>query len=190
VKGDTAAAPEPTEPAGTEAELLLRAASGELAAVRTLLDEAGPAVYGFIFARVGGQAAAAEDLTQETFVEAVRSAHTFRGESALRTWLCAIARRRIARYYESERRQEVVRAGLVAIGSAEDEELERRDEVIRALGHLPAIHRQVLVFKYMEQLTVDEIARELGRTPVQVQSLLQRARAGLRRQLERSDDDR
>src|SRR5436309_9298994 len=100
------------ESASAEAELLLGAAAGKPAAVRALLDGFGPAVYGFVYARVGGHAQIAEDLLQETLIEAVRSATTFRGESSLRTWLCAIARHRLGRHYESERRASVVRAGL------------------------------------------------------------------------------
>jgi RNA polymerase sigma-70 factor (ECF subfamily) len=174
--------------------LLAAAAAGEPAAVRRLLDEAGPVLYGFVFARVGGDNDAAEDITQETLLEAVRSAHTFRGQSSVSTWLCAIARRRLARHYEHERRAEVARAGLRAVhptrvedeAQADDDELERRDEVVRALGRLPAAHRQVLVLKYLDDRTVEDIAAELGRTRVQVQSLLQRARDGLRRELEAS----
>jgi RNA polymerase sigma-70 factor (ECF subfamily) len=174
-----------------DADLLRRAAAGEPEAVRALLDQTGPTVYGFVFARVGGNQAAAEDVVQDTFVEAVRSAHTFRGEAALSTWVCAIARRRLARHYEAERRQEVARHGLVAVAGTpeplvEDEPglVEERDEVARALGQLPPVHRQVLVLKYLDDRSVEEIAAELGRSRVQVQSLLQRARIGLRRTLE------
>jgi RNA polymerase sigma factor (sigma-70 family) len=104
----------------------------------------------------------------------------------LRTWLCAIAGRRIARYFEAERRDEVVRSGLSLIGAEPDASIEERDEIIRALGRLPALHRQVLVMKYLDDSTVEEIAAKLDRTRVQVQSLLQRARAGLRREIEGS----
>lgn len=167
-----------------EVDLLVAAAAGEPDAVRALLDGCGSAVYGFVYARVGGDAAVADDLVQETFIEAMRSAHTFRGEAALRTWLCTIARRRVARHWEAERKAEVARAGLTLVGSDERTDVERRDEIVRALGRLPVVHRQVLVLKYLDDLTVEQIARELGRSPVQVQSLLQRARAGLRKVLE------
>jgi RNA polymerase sigma-70 factor (ECF subfamily) len=174
-----------------EVELLLAASAGEPAAVRRLLDEVAPVVYGYLYARVGGDQAGAEDLLQETLLEAVRSASGFRGDAALSTWLCAIARRRLARYFESERRAEVSRAGLHLVAEpAVDEEMERfdrHDEVIRALGHLSPLHRQVLVLKYMDRLSVEEIASQLGRSRVQVQSLLQRARAGLRQELEEED---
>jgi RNA polymerase sigma factor (sigma-70 family) len=56
-----------------------------------------------------------------------------------------------------------------------------------ALGRLPVLHRQVLVLKYLDGRSVEEIAEELGRGRVQVQSLLQRARHGLRRQLGTQD---
>jgi len=178
-----------------EVGLLAAAAAGEPTAVRSLIDSAGPVVYGFVLARVGGHQEVAEDLVQETFLEAVRSAPSFRGEAALTTWLCAIARHRIARHYRAERRREVADSGLVALsGEAAPEPseglldtVERRDEVMAALGRLPVVHKQVLVLKYLDGMSVEEIAGELGRSRVQVQSLLQRARDGLRRHLEHGD---
>jgi RNA polymerase sigma-70 factor (ECF subfamily) len=168
-----------------DADLLRAAARGEPAAVRRLLDESGPVLYGFVFARVGGDTAAAEDIVQETLFEAVKGAAGFRGEAALSTWLCAIARRRLARYYERERRENAARAEAVSAGDLADvSDVEDRDEMVRALGRLSVVHRQVLVLKYLDDWTVGQIAREIGRTEVQVQSLLQRARDGLRRQLE------
>jgi RNA polymerase sigma-70 factor (ECF subfamily) len=170
-----------------EVALLRRAADGDAAAVRELLDVVAPVVYGFVFARVGGNLAVAEDLTQESLIEACRSAPTFRGDAALATWVCAIARRRLARYYEQERRQDLARSALepVAVDAGrEDAEIEARDEVVRALGQLPALHRQVLVLKYLDDRSVAEIATAVGKNRIQVQSLLQRARDGLRRALE------
>ena len=179
-------------PYSTESHLLDGAARGEPEAVRGFIDAVGPTVYGFVFARVGGNEAVAEDLLQETLVEALRSARTFRGDASLRTWACSIARRRLARHYEKERRAAVAESGLALLGALEDggggDELERRDEIVRAMGRLPVVHRQVLVLKYLDDLSVGEIAAELGRTPVQVQSLLQRARDGLRRQLDDGGD--
>ncbi|HET9058735.1 MAG TPA: RNA polymerase sigma factor [Acidimicrobiales bacterium] len=169
---------------------MLRAASGgEPAAVRWLLDEVAPIVYGFIYARVGG-ASGAEDLLQETLLEAVRSAHAFRGGSAASTWMCSIARRRLARYYETERRAEAARQGLHLLGTEPlhapeaSASFEAQDEVVRALGRLPATQREVLVLKYIEGLSVEEVAQRCGRSRVQVQSLLQRGRDGLRREME------
>ena len=185
----------PSAEAGSDVALLQAVAAGQPASVRRFLDEVAPVVYGFVFARVGGDEATAEDILQETIFEGVKSAAGFRGEAALSTWLCAIARRRLARFYESERRAEAARRGLRLMGAEaqvdEDvlEELDRRDEVIRALGRLSPVHRQVLVMKYLDGRAVGEIADDLGRTSVQVQSLLQRARESLRRELGETADD-
>ena len=54
---------------------------------------------------------------------------------------------------------------------------------MRALGRLPALQRQVLVLKYLEDMSVMDIAGQVNRSRVQVQSLLQRGRDGLRREL-------
>lgn len=178
-----------------EAALLQRAAGGDAASVRALLDIAGPVVYGYVLARVGGHQPTAEDIVQDTFLEAVRSAPGFRGDAAVTTWLCAIARRRLFRHYEAERKQEAARRGLEVVDGGSgasgagfspspSDEVDERDEVVRALGRLPAVHRQVLVLKYLDGRAVSEIAAELGRSRVQVQSLLQRARDNLRRELE------
>lgn len=170
-----------------DVELLRSAAAGVPAAVRRLLDEVAPVVHGFLYARVGGDQAAAEDLLQDTLLEAVRSAGSYRGEAALSTWMCTIARRRLARHYEAERRAEAARRGLRAVPDPETQPaidaLELRDEVLRALSRMSPTHRQVLVLKYLDGLPVEQIAAELGRSRVQVQSLLQRARDGLRQEL-------
>jgi RNA polymerase sigma-70 factor (ECF subfamily) len=171
--------------------MLVAAAAGEREALRWLLDEVAPIVYGFVYARVGGDDAAAEDVLQETLMEAVKGAANFRGEASASTWMCAIARRRLGRYYESERRAEVARRELRLVedaGGTDDapgaaELVERQDEVVRALGRLPALQRQVLVMKYLEDMPVQDIALQVNRSRVQVQSLLQRGRDGLRRQL-------
>ena len=169
-----------------DVEWVRAASAGDVRAVRRLLDEAGPVVYGFVFARVGGNEEAAADIVQDTFLEAMRGAHGFRGDSAVTTWLCAIASRRLARHYEAERRQEEARRGLHALPTAADEaddEIDERDRITRALGRLSGVHRQVLVMKYLDGRAVADISADLGRTRVQVQSLLQRAREQLRREL-------
>ena len=159
-----------------EVEILRAVAAGEAAATRILLDVHMPTVYGFIFGRLGGRSAASDDVIQETLMEACRSAHTFRGDASLATWLCAIARRRIARYFEAERKSEEAGRFLTAVPSDLEGDADRRDHVTRALRQLSPSHRQALVFKYLDDMTVEQIAEQMDKSRVEVQSLLQRAR--------------
>jgi len=177
-------------------DLLLRAASGDPVAARDLLDATGDIVYGFIFARVGGRVDVAQDLTQSTYLQGLRSAPSFRGESSIETWLCAIARHQVADHFDSERRRFRLERKLKLVAVPSDLEEDSTEEafadgeaMIAALGRLMPLHRHVLVLKYLDGLSVEEIASELGRSPVQIQSLLQRARAGMKRELEGASGD-
>ncbi|MCW2673338.1 MAG: polymerase subunit sigma-24 [Frankiales bacterium] len=176
--------------AGAEGELLRAAARGRPDAVRWLLDDIAPVVHGFVWARVAGDQAIAEDLVQETLLAAVSQADSFRGDAQVTTWMCGIARHLVARHWERERRADVMqsRLRLEPVPDLDQEQLLLdREEVAAALRRLPALHRQVLVLKYLDGLSVEEIAADVGRTRVQVQSLLQRARDGLRRELGERD---
>lgn len=176
----------------SDAERLRQAALGRADAVQWLLDEVAPVVHGFVWARVAGDRQVAEDLLQETILAAMRSADTFRAESSVSTWMCGIARHLVARHWETERRDDLARSRLRAVADEQDvadeiEQVAQREEVARALGRLPALQRQVLALKYLDGLSVQEIASQVGRSRVQVQSLLQRGRDGLRRELGGSD---
>ena len=159
-------------------------AEGRSDAVRELIDVHLPVVWGFVVGRVAGQPELAEDILQETLLEAVRRAPTYRGEAALATWLCAIARSKLYHHWGRERRAEAAAGGIAVLGGTTgdvEEVVARRDLVLKGLAALSAVHRQVLVMKYLDDQSVEAIAAHLGRPVVQVQSLLQRARAGFRR---------
>jgi RNA polymerase sigma-70 factor (ECF subfamily) len=178
-------APPPPAAVRDEVAILRDAVAGDAEAVRILLDVHFPTVYGFVRARLGGREHAVEDVLQETLEEAVRSAKTFRGDAALATWLCTIARRRLARFYERERKAEETGRILDVVPDHVEDALDRKDEVVRALGSLAFSQRQALVFKYLDDLSVEQVAEQMGRTPVQVQSLLQRGREALKKELDR-----
>jgi RNA polymerase sigma-70 factor (ECF subfamily) len=183
---------EAVEDEDSQRMLLVRAASGSPDAARSLLDLTAEKVYGFIFARVGGRQEVAEDLVQSTYLEGMRSAHSFRGDATLTTWLCAIARRQVARHFESERRRLRLerRLRLVAVELEKNSEpsvVAGSDAMIAALSRMMPLHRQILVLKYLDGLSVEQIAGELGRSKIQIQSLLQRARSGLKRELEKEE---
>ncbi|HEY6627626.1 MAG TPA: RNA polymerase sigma factor, partial [Acidimicrobiia bacterium] len=67
---------------------------------REFYDRALPVVYGYFFKRVGGSAVAA-DLTQETFVSAVRTLRRGANVEAPMPWVVSIARRRLVDHFRS-----------------------------------------------------------------------------------------
>jgi len=145
-----------------------------------------PSVYGYLLHRCGRNAQTAEELTQETFVEAVRSRHTFRGTDT-RPWLIGIARHRLLDHLRREGRRERTflrifareRPSVVWIGSdGQDADL------VDALMRVPAAQRAALILRYVDDLPVREIARQLRRNEGAVESLLSRGRERLRREYE------
>ena len=125
----------------------------------------------------------AEDLVQETFVQAIRSAHRFRARSTLYTWLHAILLN-LSRHYHRERRRlvydeeagerEVVESAESPIGS--DLEVSTRS-LEEALRRLSGPHREVLVLRFYEELKIGEIAARLGLSKGTVKSRLHYALA-------------
>lgn len=155
------------------------------AAFRAWYDETMPRVYAYLFSRCGRNAETAEELTQDTFVEAVRSRHYIdRGEPI--TWLIGIARHRLIDHFRRiERRQ---RGLLRLVASRPPQQIwmdggDERDRVARGLDQLPAAQRTAMVLRYMDDLPVREVCRLMGRTEGAVESLLSRGREGLRRNL-------
>jgi RNA polymerase sigma-70 factor (ECF subfamily) len=129
-------------------------------------------------------------------IHALGRLHTYRGEAALLTWLCTLCRREIGAWHEREgRMQEVsflddrpeIRAVLDALAAADADNPEaalRRREltgiVQQTLDHLPGRYGDVLEWKYIQDLSVSEIAERLGVGYKAAESLLTRARAAFR----------
>ena len=182
--------------AETDLDLVRRLTAGDESAFEEFFAWYFPRVYRFARARLAGNADAAEEIAQATLVKAVRKLHTFRGEAALLTWLCTFCRREIAASVErTGRRIELsltedraeVRTVLEALAvlSADDPERElgRRElsRLVRAtLDHLPRPYGDALEWKYIQGLTVNEVARRLDLGYKATESLLTRARQAFR----------
>ena len=146
-----------------------------------------PRVYSYLVSRCAGDIALAEELTQQTFIAAIDQRSRFDGRSDVVTWLCGIARHKLADHFRSvereERRQmrmEINRIDLPAPAGHEIE-VEDRSVIIEALRSIPATQRAVLVFVVLDDLPVAEAARLLGKTRGATESLLFRARESFRR---------
>jgi RNA polymerase sigma-70 factor (ECF subfamily) len=155
-----------------------------------LFDETLPRVFGYFRARVGGDRAVAEDLTQESYLAAARAIDEGRaavGEPV--SWLFGIARHKLIDHYRARELTENRRGDwdeAIAEIPGEIEDLERivaREELIAALATLPAGQRLALVLHYADGLSVAEVASALGRSEHAVESLLARGRRALRARL-------
>ncbi|MGQ0637492.1 MAG: sigma-70 family RNA polymerase sigma factor [Planctomycetaceae bacterium] len=147
------------------------------------------------------------DVVQETFLEAHRNFHRFRGasESEFIGWLREILGSRIAdlvrRYVGTKGRDvrrerplsvdfdqssRVLDRGMVALNSTPSQQVIRREQgllLAEALARLPDNYREVLVLRHLEELTFPQVAERMDRTLNSVKKLWVRAVALLRRSL-------
>ena len=148
-------------------------------------ETALPRVYGFLYARTGGDSVLAEDLTAAAFLEAIRARQSFHGRSDPVTWICSIARNRLIDHYRTEARQRsrhlrLVVTELVADEQARWDQVDERDAALASLAALPPIERTVLTLRYLDGFSVRETARLIGRSEPATESLLARARERVR----------
>lgn len=145
--------------------------------------EALPVVYGYFLRRTGGIPAVAEDLTQETFLAAVRQIGKGTRVDAPMPWLIGIARHRLVDHYRAtaaeERRYRPFDDAAFDLADDRDEfaAVLDRQQAIVALDALPASQRLVISLRYLDGLSVPEIAAAVSKSVHAVESLLARGRA-------------
>ncbi len=86
-----------------EAELVARLRQGDRGALEQLYLRYFDRLYSLVFHQVGRNKSVAEDIVQETFLVALKSAVKFRSHSTFYTWLCSIAYHKITDFYRQSR---------------------------------------------------------------------------------------
>jgi RNA polymerase sigma-70 factor (ECF subfamily) len=170
-------------------ELVDKLRNREPAAVVELCNAYFDRIYRLVFNQVDGDRDVAQDIAQETFLAAFKSAHRFRGQSKVYTWLYSIANRKVADFYRRRKREGKHRADPLenqvseaeTDGTVESEETSK--SIQQALSCLPLHYKQVLLLKYVEEMPVAEICQVMDRSSKSVEGLLTRARRELRSEL-------
>lgn len=184
--------------AQVEQDLVQRLRAGDKTACAECIELHAPDVYRLAL-RLTGHEADAEDVTQETFLNAFRAIDSFEWRAGLKTWLHRIAynaamqrlRRRpppsvsvdAANGEEDEAPLPRELFDWCCLPEADFESAEARAELERAVRELPENLRLVFVLRELEELSTEETAAALGLTPQNVKVRLHRARLRLRERL-------
>lgn len=174
--------------------LVQRMLAGDEQAFDQFFDMNFDRVFRFAARRLRDRSAA-EDIAQATLVQAIRKLHTWRGEAALFSWLCAICRRELLAHWQRTGTRPEIHAvdddpmtvtvlDQLAAGTDNPEQAAQRREVAAlvqlALDFLPERYGDVLEWKYLEGASVNDIAERLGLSAKAVESMLTRARDAFR----------
>jgi RNA polymerase sigma-70 factor, ECF subfamily len=168
------------------AALVARAQRGESAAFEALVRAYLRAAYSVALAVVG-RPADAEDVAQDAFLLAFERIDSCREPAHFAGWLLQIVRNRGRNWLDRRRWRDVpadphVAARPLEAPSSEDACL--HDQLLKALEHLNAVQREVVLLHDLEGWTHAEIAAALGMSEVMSRQHLFQARRQLRSQLE------
>ena len=175
------------------------------------VEEYGDVLFGFAAARVRDRATA-QDLVQETFLAALNGRESFAGRSSERSWLFGILRNKLTDYYRLKNREEAItdtepplpeeRGAFGTGGLGKDGWVmklapkawetpdgtliskEFQDVLRSCLSRLPDKVAQVFRLREIDDVSSEEICKDLGVSPNNLWVMLHRARMGLRRCLE------
>ncbi len=178
------------KPRDSDYALARAVAGGATAAVGDLYDRHSRRVYSLCL-RMTGNAADAEDLTQEIFIHLLRKIGSFRGESQFTTWLHRLAVNQVLMYFRRVKaRKEWMTEDVEAeISASQRRRHSARSQVVErialdaALAQVAPGRRLVFVLHDIEGYSHEEIASMLGLQIGTSKSQLHRARLKLRRLL-------
>ncbi len=175
---------------------------GDRSALRSLFDAHYSHVYRYCLRYVS--VPDAEEVATDSLRQAIRRLDTYRGEASLGTWIASIARSQLSMHFKKTNRQpqihsidqdEHLRRKIERMANELDtleqtQELEDRQALVhRLLDALPGDYGDILEWKYIEGLSVAEIAGRLNTTSTSIQSKLARARNAFKAQFADSGVD-
>ena len=165
-------------------------AADQGAALLAMYDRALPQVFGYLRSRAGSEAVA-EDLTAETFLAAVQAIQRDAIPNLTVAWLIGVARHKLVDHWRRQAREERSLRMLPDDDVDEDDIAERfeRTRAREVLDELGAHHRSALTLRYLDGLSVPEVAHHLDRTVHATEALLVRARNAFRVAYARGDSD-
>jgi RNA polymerase sigma factor (sigma-70 family) len=178
-------------------ELIEQLQRGDEAAFKKLVEDGQDMVYNTVVSIVQDEDAA-DDITQEVFIQVFRSISSFKGDSKISTWLYRIAVSKALDHERKKKRKKRFAFVQQLFGTAGNEELhpadfrhpgillERKETaagLFSALKKIPDNQRAAFTLHKLEGLSYQEIAAVMDTTLPAVESLMGRAKTNLRKEL-------
>lgn len=179
------------QPEQSDDQLMASVASGDRSAFRCLAERHHRMMWA-VALRFTGNSHDAADLVQGTLLALFQNAATYRPRGRLRSWLLCIL---VNRAISTRRKQRPVPVdsleGLPGdpVGETSLARAQTRARISALLAQLPDRQRMVLVLRFYEDLSYDEIAETLSISRKAVERLLHRGRRTLRGQVEAGPPD-
>jgi RNA polymerase sigma-70 factor (ECF subfamily) len=162
-----------------EQDLVARAAAGDMRAFANLVQLHQSRIRGLLRRLTRGDAATADDITQETFLEAFRKISHYRGDGSFAGWLARIAYSRFLMEARKRRLVPILEDGE-AFGADEGLGAEAKMDLERAFARLGVSERAALTLHFAMGHSHDEVAQVMNAPLGTVKSLILRGREKLK----------
>jgi RNA polymerase sigma-70 factor (ECF subfamily) len=180
----------------TDSEALQKAAVGDEEAFGILYERYVTRIYNYIYYRTGN-VYDAEDLTARVFYRAMRHIHNYNDRGLpISAWLYRIAHNLVANWHRDNSRRKEIFLEDTLLGSGlnyhPEQELlisEERQRLLLIIRTLPADRQQLLILKYIENLSNAEIGQVMNRTEGAVKSLYHRTLLSLRKEFKKIGEE-
>lgn len=166
-------------------DLTLRAKNGDTAAAGELYEQCHQDIYWYLFYRVG-DAQTAEDLTAEVFLRMLRGLPNYQPQGKpVEAWLFQIARNLAIDHYRSNHHEEPIELKENQLVEPREvhntvEKTLTEEKLRRALEHLSADQRDVIILRFVLGMPIAEAARTINRSQDAVKALQRRGLLALR----------
>lgn len=178
------------DPGGADRDLVEAVLGKNRKAAAQFVARFSDPVYRYIRSRLVPRTDLVDDLVQEVFLAAWDNLHSFRGASSLRSWMLGIARHKVEAHYRRELRRHLSfdsdddSVPEVADEPHLDRELDRKRAAAATreiLAGMPETYRLLLLWRYWEKRSLEDIGRSLGKTEKAIERALARARREFKR---------
>ncbi len=169
-----------------EQVLLLRCQIGDKDAFTELIERYERSLRYFIN-RLLDNSELTEDIFQDTWLTVIRRIHGLREIDSFPAWLYRIARNKVYQQFRKKRNVSVLDENIAVEDNADDEVFSPEDaaKVHRCLKELPPEYREVLMLRFLEQMSYQQISQVLNCKLGTVRSRLYYAKIALKKELEK-----
>ena len=139
-------------------------------------------IYTYFWYRTGFRCDVAEDLTQDVFLKAFQAFHAFDAQRSFAPWIFRIAHNHLVNHYRGQRVVIPIEE-ISELPESRSDDLEHRlewERVLRCMDALASDDRDLLLLRYVDGLTHDEIAEVVGKRTGAVRVAVHRATQKLR----------
>lgn len=148
-------------------------------------EETKDGIFNYILYRVGFNRYLAEDLTSDVFLKAWKAFESYDRARSFKTWIFTIAHNHLVNFYVSGKKAVLPLDEAIKItkeNSATDQLSTKMDieRILKIVSELPESQREIVIMRYVNDLSNGEIARILGKEEGAVRTALSRSLAAVR----------